>query len=48
MCGNFEGKISGDPAIACWCHCTMCRQQTGGKEDEGWGGVTNTNAQIVD
>jgi hypothetical protein len=29
MCGNFEGKVTGDPALACWCHCGLCRKQTG-------------------
>lgn len=29
MCGNFEGQVTGDPVLACWCHCTSCRKQTG-------------------
>jgi len=29
MCGNFEGEVTGDPALAVWCHCGTCRQQTG-------------------
>lgn len=29
MCGDFEGQVKGDPALACWCHCSMCRKQTG-------------------
>lgn len=29
MCGNFEGEVTGEPALACWCHCGMCRKQTG-------------------
>jgi hypothetical protein len=29
MCGNFEGQVTGDPALAVWCHCRDCRQQTG-------------------
>jgi hypothetical protein len=29
MCGNFEGKVTGDPALAVWCHCLICRKQTG-------------------
>eukprot|EP00591_Stephanopyxis_turris_P006809 CAMPEP_0195516548 /NCGR_PEP_ID=MMETSP0794_2-20130614/7627_1 /TAXON_ID=515487 /ORGANISM="Stephanopyxis turris, Strain CCMP 815" /LENGTH=129 /DNA_ID=CAMNT_0040645169 /DNA_START=86 /DNA_END=475 /DNA_ORIENTATION=- len=29
MCGNFEGKVTGEPALACWCHCGLCRRQTG-------------------
>jgi hypothetical protein len=29
MCGAFEGQVTGDPALACWCHCSMCRKQTG-------------------
>ncbi|KAL3904366.1 MAG: hypothetical protein SGARI_004952 [Bacillariaceae sp.] len=29
MCGDFEGKVTGDPALAVWCHCGLCRQQCG-------------------
>jgi hypothetical protein len=29
MCGSFEAKVTGDPALACWCHCHSCRKQTG-------------------
>mmetsp|Transcript_41584 Transcript_41584/g.57871 ORF Transcript_41584/g.57871 Transcript_41584/m.57871 type:complete len:130 (+) Transcript_41584:72-461(+) len=29
MCGNFEGKVSGDPSLTVWCHCNQCRKQTG-------------------
>ena len=29
MCGNFEGKVTGEPALAVWCHCGSCRKQTG-------------------
>ena len=29
MCGNFEGEVKGDPALAVWCHCELCRKQTG-------------------
>mmetsp|Transcript_6231 Transcript_6231/g.10741 ORF Transcript_6231/g.10741 Transcript_6231/m.10741 type:complete len:131 (+) Transcript_6231:48-440(+) len=29
MCGNFEGKVTGDPNLACWCHCITCRKATG-------------------
>ena len=29
MCGTFEGKVTGDPALACWCHCGLCRKQVG-------------------
>ena len=29
MCGAFEGKVTGDPALAVWCHCEQCRKQTG-------------------
>uniref|UniRef100_A0A7S3P825 CENP-V/GFA domain-containing protein n=1 Tax=Amphora coffeiformis TaxID=265554 RepID=A0A7S3P825_9STRA len=29
MCGAFEAEVTGDPALACWCHCQMCRKQTG-------------------
>ncbi len=28
-CGAFEGQVTGDPALAVWCHCETCRQQTG-------------------
>jgi len=29
MCGNFEGEVKGDPALAVWCHCETCRKATG-------------------
>ena len=29
MCGSFEGQVTGDAALACWCYCGMCRKQTG-------------------
>mmetsp|Transcript_55617 Transcript_55617/g.134827 ORF Transcript_55617/g.134827 Transcript_55617/m.134827 type:complete len:130 (+) Transcript_55617:152-541(+) len=29
MCGNFKATLTGEPALACWCHCGMCRKQTG-------------------
>lgn len=29
MCGKFEGKVTGDPSLAVWCHCEQCRKQTG-------------------
>lgn len=29
MCGNFEGEVTGDPKLAVWCHCALCRKQTG-------------------
>jgi hypothetical protein len=29
MCGAFEGQVTGDPALAVYCHCGMCRKQTG-------------------
>eukprot|EP00281_Chroomonas_sp_CCMP1168_P024013 CAMPEP_0206231118 /NCGR_PEP_ID=MMETSP0047_2-20121206/10656_1 /ASSEMBLY_ACC=CAM_ASM_000192 /TAXON_ID=195065 /ORGANISM="Chroomonas mesostigmatica_cf, Strain CCMP1168" /LENGTH=126 /DNA_ID=CAMNT_0053654655 /DNA_START=26 /DNA_END=406 /DNA_ORIENTATION=- len=29
MCGAFEAEVTGDPALAVWCHCLMCRKQTG-------------------
>eukprot|EP00934_Nitzschia_sp_Nitz4_P004150 Nitzschia sp. Nitz4//scaffold13_size275219//159683//160151//NITZ4_000885-RA/size275219-augustus-gene-0.237-mRNA-1//1//CDS//3329536047//4140//frame0 len=29
MCGNFEGKVTGDPSLAVWCHCETCRKQVG-------------------
>jgi hypothetical protein len=29
MCGAFEGQVTGDPALAVWCHCGQCRKQTG-------------------
>jgi len=29
MCGTFEGEVTGDPALACWCHCGQCRKQSG-------------------
>eukprot|EP00187_Rhodella_violacea_P009923 CAMPEP_0174888662 /NCGR_PEP_ID=MMETSP0167-20121228/3947_1 /TAXON_ID=38298 /ORGANISM="Rhodella maculata, Strain CCMP736" /LENGTH=128 /DNA_ID=CAMNT_0016125761 /DNA_START=41 /DNA_END=427 /DNA_ORIENTATION=- len=29
MCGSFSATLTGDPALACWCHCLMCRKQTG-------------------
>ena len=25
MCGAYEGEVTGDPALACWCHCEMVR-----------------------
>mmetsp|Transcript_114459 Transcript_114459/g.171154 ORF Transcript_114459/g.171154 Transcript_114459/m.171154 type:complete len:128 (-) Transcript_114459:166-549(-) len=29
LCGTFEGKVTDAPALAVWCHCEQCRQQTG-------------------
>ena len=29
MCGSFEGQVKGDAVLACWCHCGLCRKQTG-------------------
>jgi len=29
MCGAFNGEVKGDPALAVWCHCGLCRKQTG-------------------
>ena len=29
MCGEFEAQVEGDAALAVWCHCGMCRKQTG-------------------
>ena len=29
MCGNFEAQVTGEPALAVWCHCASCRAQTG-------------------
>jgi hypothetical protein len=29
MCGEFEGKVTGEPALAVWCHCGLCRKHTG-------------------
>lgn len=29
MCGEFEASVEGDANLACWCHCSSCRQQTG-------------------
>lgn len=29
MCGNFEGKVTDEPVLAVWCHCGLCRKQTG-------------------
>eukprot|EP00542_Grammatophora_oceanica_P019716 CAMPEP_0194047748 /NCGR_PEP_ID=MMETSP0009_2-20130614/25393_1 /TAXON_ID=210454 /ORGANISM="Grammatophora oceanica, Strain CCMP 410" /LENGTH=128 /DNA_ID=CAMNT_0038693443 /DNA_START=103 /DNA_END=489 /DNA_ORIENTATION=+ len=29
MCGSFEASVTGEPLMACWCHCTLCRQQAG-------------------
>ena len=29
MCGSFQGEVTGDPALAVWCHCGQCRKQTG-------------------
>uniref|UniRef100_A0A7S2YTI8 CENP-V/GFA domain-containing protein n=1 Tax=Entomoneis paludosa TaxID=265537 RepID=A0A7S2YTI8_9STRA len=29
MCGDFEGQVTGEPPLSCWCHCKTCRQQTG-------------------
>jgi hypothetical protein len=26
MRGQFEGQVTGKPALACWCHCNMCVQ----------------------
>jgi hypothetical protein len=43
MCGNFEGQVEGDPALAVWCHCGQCRQQTGAAMQLGvWPKVTVT------
>ncbi|KAK1743334.1 hypothetical protein QTG54_005955 [Skeletonema marinoi] len=29
MCGSFEAQVTGEPVLACWCHCKTCRKQTG-------------------
>lgn len=29
LCGNFEGKVTGDPKLAVWCHCGQCRKMVG-------------------
>ena len=29
MCGKFQGQVTGDPALAVWCHCGLCRKQVG-------------------
>mmetsp|Transcript_12620 Transcript_12620/g.18894 ORF Transcript_12620/g.18894 Transcript_12620/m.18894 type:complete len:129 (+) Transcript_12620:77-463(+) len=29
MCGSFEAQVTGEPVLACWCHCETCRKQTG-------------------
>lgn len=26
LCGTFEGKVTGTPELACWCHCSQCRK----------------------
>ena len=29
MCGDFEAQVEGEPVLAVWCHCLLCRKQCG-------------------
>lgn len=26
LCGNCQCEVTGDPALACFCHCMQCRR----------------------
>jgi hypothetical protein len=46
MCGAFEGQVTGDPILACWCHCNMCRKQAGSAMQLGvWNDITVLKGQ---